>query len=601
MEFNGDNNSSDKDEKMKRKFDSLSETDKTPEKKEKPSKRKKIPLFLTEKPEDSKEVEPPKHPKIEEAKVEKSKEGHDDKEKPEVPIEHLDETERVEAASEYIQAVEEDARQELGSAIPESSGEAESAASVAFLEALGDKVQERGDIDDVILDEALSEAAQQLGLEEGVDDDTEVVWDNDPEAGEENQEEAEDGTDDEDQTQTTNPPTPPQPPTPPVSARSAPGGPVGPSPPTPPTPPVPPMPPPQAPNPPGPPGPPLGGLPMGPNFNAQPFSPNMAAVNPNINQLQNVMDRRHRARDLLVGGIVGYMIGRRRGRIRTEKKLLPVQEKLEKEVKQLHQSIADKELQIRTLAAKQFEVTPERSPKQTEKIQALKKESTQTVIFEKPEKTKAEAKELRPETSGAQEKVEPVEMAKDVDRAMPEVVYMHGPEIRQPAKEKVETKEKKLSPRAVSQLSLPMLLTIAEEVQVGNRSLRNMYEQGDLSKDELREAVKSHIAGEKISLPTQQEVHMDYSELGYEQKLDTDQTSHPAGDATTPETDHESLVKYSANLTDNGNDMWRERMAPDVKALFENPLEKDSKSINWLFIAIPVAIGLIVAAVILFT
>jgi len=62
-------------------------------------------------------------------------------------------------------------------------------------------------------------------------------------------------------------------------------------------------------------------------------------------------------RGLLVGGIVGYLIGRRRGRIKTEKRLLPIQKKLEKAVTGLHDTIADRERQIRTLATQKARAT----------------------------------------------------------------------------------------------------------------------------------------------------------------------------------------------------------------------------------------------------
>jgi hypothetical protein len=55
----------------------------------------------------------------------------------------------------------------------------------------------------------------------------------------------------------------------------------------------------------------------------------------------------------LIGGIVGYLIGRRRGRIKTEKRLLPIQKKLRKEVTNLQWQLQAKETKIRQVAAEQ--------------------------------------------------------------------------------------------------------------------------------------------------------------------------------------------------------------------------------------------------------
>lgn len=52
----------------------------------------------------------------------------------------------------------------------------------------------------------------------------------------------------------------------------------------------------------------------------------------------------------LIGGLVGYLVGRRRGRIKTEKRLIPVQKKLEKQVKGLQEDIKKKESVIREKA-----------------------------------------------------------------------------------------------------------------------------------------------------------------------------------------------------------------------------------------------------------
>jgi hypothetical protein len=55
--------------------------------------------------------------------------------------------------------------------------------------------------------------------------------------------------------------------------------------------------------------------------------------------------------ELLVGGIVGYLVSRRRARIKSERKFAPVQKRLETEVKDLQKELVYKENHIRLLAA----------------------------------------------------------------------------------------------------------------------------------------------------------------------------------------------------------------------------------------------------------
>lgn len=83
-------------------------------------------------------------------------------------------------------------------------------------------------------------------------------------------------------------------------------------------------------------------------------------------------ERSAAAGGLLVGGVVGYLMGRRKGRIKTERKMAPVQQKLEREVKALHETIAVKEQYIRVQAAEKMQGVRERQERQriTEQLKA---------------------------------------------------------------------------------------------------------------------------------------------------------------------------------------------------------------------------------------
>lgn len=116
--------------------------------------------------------------------------------------------------------------------------------------------------------------------------------------------------------------------------------------------------------PPPPPGP---GSPYNPNIynNNQNFNNYSPPANPNTSNqtiIHNTyINRRRRGRDMLIGGLIGYVVGRRGGRKRTEKKLVPKIDKLEKQVTKLHDSVIEAEDKVRRLAIKSAEAKPDES------------------------------------------------------------------------------------------------------------------------------------------------------------------------------------------------------------------------------------------------
>jgi hypothetical protein len=173
------------------------------------------------------------------------------------------------------------------------------------------------------------------------------------------------------------------------------------------------------------------------------------------------------------GAIIGYLIGRRRGRIKTEKKLLPIQKKLEKEVSNLQFELQEKEKKIRRVAAAKVE---RGGPAVLEKIQQLK-----------PER-RVEERRRAPE---AQHLHVPTQR-----EHLGQVVVSAESRPARPPEKAVETKsEKPLTDKRIETLNRAELLALSEKIVVEGSTLRNIYETHLIGERGLRRLVAEHLRG----------------------------------------------------------------------------------------------------------
>jgi len=233
---------------------------------------------------------------------------------------------------------------------------------------------------------------------------------------------------------------------------------------------------------------------------------------------------RRRGPDLLLGGIVGYMVGRRRGRIRTEEQLLPVQKSLEKHVKDLHAKITTQEQKIRSLTSEKVSREGETARQAiTDKVRARAEAKLQARVHAKQElrRETSQAKRL-PGLSivGASEVQQPAgeTAVRTADQASDRAAYGGtGYEYQRQPSERIarvvlpglertatvslpeshyektmQTKE------AVHSMPETELLGIAATIEVGGQSIKTLYEQGRLDKQAVREVVAEHAQGGRI-------------------------------------------------------------------------------------------------------
>ena len=189
-------------------------------------------------------------------------------------------------------------------------------------------------------------------------------------------------------------------------------------------------------------------------------------------------ERRAQTDGLIVGAIVGYLVGRRRGRIKTEKKLLPVQKKLEKQVKSLQSELITREYQVRQKVREQLIVAP--AGKETNKLSAPNQESRQRAKL----------------TPTSTERIGHVLVAASSNAEKAATVRVNKP----PKLESADAKK-----RAES-MDRSELLAISQTIAVEGTSLRQIYESQLISEKGLRRLVAEHLRGGNIGRALKREL-----------------------------------------------------------------------------------------------
>jgi len=181
-------------------------------------------------------------------------------------------------------------------------------------------------------------------------------------------------------------------------------------------------------------------------------------------------ERRAQVRGLLVGGIVGYLIGRRRGRIKTEKRLLPVQNKLEKEVQSLQANLLAKEIIIRQATAEK-----RRAP--------LSPASEQLITITAEHKHSLAAAAQSTEFKLPSERIGHVLIAAERKPVVPEAANVRP------------SAEKRAIEKQVTTMTRAELLVVSDKIVVEGTTLRQVYDTHLVGERGLRRLVTEHLNG----------------------------------------------------------------------------------------------------------
>lgn len=214
--------------------------------------------------------------------------------------------------------------------------------------------------------------------------------------------------------------------------------------------------------------------PQNPNTHTQPPNPNRQPhpVSPNTANNPNVVYRGRRS-DMLVGAILGYIVGRRGGRKRTEKKLMPKIENLEKEINELHAIVYDNEQKI-SKQARALTVN-----KDKEKIAKISEKMVDHA------KLKEALKDVPKET----ENIESEKHIKKIEHFSLRniAVFVDRTEISADNTEK--------SRKAVEIMTVVELLEKVENVEIDGQLIIDLFKTGRLQERVLREVVKNYMRG----------------------------------------------------------------------------------------------------------
>lgn len=251
----------------------------------------------------------------------------------------------------------------------------------------------------------------------------------------------------------------------------------------------------------------------GPNLSAPNTGPSAPNMNLNVQPTANTAERTRRARAFLGGGILGYMIGRRGGRKRTEQKLQPKIEAQRQSIDELKQTITQKEAAISKAVHEKLLETPVQELTRTSPVET----QTRTTIRSSEHQIKPTTEQSNTQTDYTSQKSilefgqlktgDEIQISSigqtpelpDTAKRPEQFVTPILPKSEFTAKTAAETTEKTVAQPHVERLSTPDLLQIAGKINVEGTTIRRLYETNQLDRRGLEAVVKRHLASQDIA------------------------------------------------------------------------------------------------------
>lgn len=218
--------------------------------------------------------------------------------------------------------------------------------------------------------------------------------------------------------------------------------------------------------------------------------PPVPTSSPNVLRTPSAQDseRSSKAGAFLLGGILGYMIGRRGGRKRTEARLEPEINKLTDEVK-----ASQEHLEAREIDLKQLVINHEQERKADQKAAAEREQTHKTEL--KAEKAKDE-KKLQQVSEVLSKAVVPEVAEAPAEVSAPETLK---PETKPIPPSQSKEAELKHVLRRTEQLSTPELLKTAETLYINGTSVRELYNTNQIDRHGLVHIVQESLRGNSLT------------------------------------------------------------------------------------------------------
>lgn len=213
----------------------------------------------------------------------------------------------------------------------------------------------------------------------------------------------------------------------------------------------------------------------------------------------------------LLGGLVGYLIGRRRGRIKTERKLKPIQKKLERRVAAVERDIAFKEAHIRKMARRQS-----REQQRSQYVEQSTRRDQQRP--EAPEANQLHGKKVSPERIGRVVVTAGDKLRKRTETAKPEKIEKSQPP--KPVDKRIET------------MNRAELLDLSNKVPIENTTLRQVYETHLVGEQGLRRLMSEYTRGGDVQKALRAEL------VEHEMDFERDPLLRDRKRPAEPSTDH---------------------------------------------------------------
>ncbi|MFI5271153.1 MAG: hypothetical protein ACHQT9_03865 [Candidatus Saccharimonadales bacterium] len=204
--------------------------------------------------------------------------------------------------------------------------------------------------------------------------------------------------------------------------------------------------------------------------------------------------------------LVGNFLGQRRGREKTEQKLLPVQRNLEKEVSDLQSELSSKEAIIRASAAEHIKT------KGPEVLEPIRHQSVQERVAIAESMQKDPINNIESFTAAAESRMSgPGAHELHINGAgehIGQVIVQAEQNIRERPSVEPRIRETVKLPenKRVDQLSRQELIEVSGDIEIEGTTLRKIYETHLIGEKALRRLVTEHMNGGNVARALQREI-----------------------------------------------------------------------------------------------